>query len=271
MEAAFFDLDKTLLPGAALFPLAREMYRQRMFTTGDLLRAVVDQLVYRVTGSEDEDLMDRARDSTLAAVRGKTPDEIRAVAEGVAKEEILPRFYPQAVELLSRHKRVGREVYICSSSPQDFLSLLAGELGIDGVIGTRAAVRDGRYTGHLEGEMCHGEEKARRVAELARDRGIDLARSYAYSDSVNDLPLLDMVGTPVATNPDWRLLQVARRRGWQVIDYRTARRRTMIASAAGAVAVGAAAGGYALGYLVGRSRMARVAGAGDIQAAALGG
>jgi len=258
MEAAFFDLDKTLLPGAALFPLAREMYRQRMFSATELLRAVTDQLAYRVTGSEDEGLMERAREATLAAVRGRTPEEVRAVAVGVAKEEILPRFYPQAVELLSRHKLAGRAVYICSSSPQDFLSLLAGELGIDGVIGTRAAVVEGRYTGELEGLMCHGEEKARRVAAVAADRAIDLAKSFAYSDSINDLPLLEMVGTPVATNPDRRLLHVARRRGWEVIDYRHARRRTMIASAAGGVAMGAAAGGYALGYVVGRRRLQRV-------------
>jgi HAD superfamily hydrolase (TIGR01490 family) len=258
MEAAFFDLDKTLLPGAALYPLAREMHRQRMFSTRELLRAVADQLAYRVTGSEDDDLIERARESTLAAVQGRTPGEVRGVALGVAKEEILPRFYPQAVELLSRHKLAGREVYICSSSPQDFLGLLAEELGIDGVIGTRAEVMDGRYTGRLEGPMCHGAEKARRVVELAAERDIDLAKSFGYSDSINDLPLLELVGTPVATNPDHRLLRMARRRGWEVIDYRQARRRTMIAGAAGGVAAGAAAGGYALGYVVGRRRTQRV-------------
>jgi HAD superfamily hydrolase (TIGR01490 family) len=259
VEAAFFDLDKTLLPGAALVPLAREMYRQRMFTFGTIARVAVDQLVYRISGAEDEELMERAKDLTLGSVQGKTPEEIRSLAAGVAKEEIIPRFYPQAVELLSRHKRAGREVYISSSSPQDFLALLAAELDIDGVIGTRAAVRDGRYTGELEGPMNHGPEKARRVAELAAERGIDLSRSFAYSDSLNDLPMLEMVGTPVAVNPDRRLLQVARRRGWEVLDYRNARRRTMVASAAGGVAAGAAAGGYALGYLVGRRRTARTA------------
>jgi HAD superfamily hydrolase (TIGR01490 family) len=257
VDAAFFDLDKTLLPGAALVPLAREMYRQRMFTFGTIARVAADQVIYRVTGAEDEELMERAKDLTLGSARGRTPEEIRSIAIGVAREEIIPRFYPQAVELLSRHKRAGREVYICSSSPQDFLALLAEELGIDGVIGTRAAVKDGRYTGELDGPMCHGPEKARRIAEVAADRDIDLAKSFAYSDSLNDLPMLEMVGTPVAVNPDRRLLQVARRRGWEVLDYRNARRRTMVASAAGGVAASAAAGGYALGYLVGRRRAAR--------------
>jgi hypothetical protein len=102
--------------------------------------------------------------------------------------------------------------------------------------------------------MCHGEEKARRVAELAEARGIDLTRSYAYSDSINDLPFLELVGNPVAMNPDRSLRAHARRRGWQVLDYRTTRRRTLIAGAAGAGAAVAGAAGYALGYTMGRTR-----------------
>jgi phosphoserine phosphatase len=156
------------------------------------------------------------------------------------------------VELLSRHKRAGRAVYICSSSPEDYLALLAAELGIDGVIGTRAETVGDRYTGELDGPMAHGAEKARRVAELASLRGIDLSRSFAYSDSINDLPLLELVGNPVAMNPDRRLAHVARKRGWQVQDFRIARRRTLIASAAGAGAAAAGAVGYALGYAFGR-------------------
>jgi len=119
---------------------------------------------------------------------------------------------------MNRHKRVGREVYISSSSPEDFLSILAEAFGVDGVIGTRAEVADGVYTGHLEGELCNRDEKARRVKELAEERGIDLLRSFAYSDSINDLPLLELVGNPVAMNPDIPLVRIARRNGWQVID-----------------------------------------------------
>ena len=159
--------------------------------------------------------------------------------------------------LLSRHKRAGREVYIASSSPEDYLALLANELGIDGVVGTRAEVVDGLYTGELDGTMVHGPEKAARVQLLARDREIDLSRSFAYSDSVNDLPLLELVGNPVAMNPDHRLRAIARGRGWQVLDFRTARRRTLIASAAGAGTAAAGAGGYAVGYFVGKRRSVR--------------
>jgi HAD superfamily hydrolase (TIGR01490 family) len=255
-EAAFFDLDKTLLPGSSLFPLAREMYRQQFFDLGDIARMAADQFAFILLGTEAEGRIDRARDASLEAIRGREREEIIQVGRSVAREEIIPRLYPQAVELLSRHKLAGREVYICSSSPQDYLALLADELGINGVLGTRAEVVDDHYTGRLDGPLCHGDEKARRVSELAATRDIDLTRSFAYSDSINDLPMLELVGTPVAMNPDHKLHALARKRGWQVLDFRTARRRTMVASVAGVGAAAVGALGYALGYALGRSRAA---------------
>jgi HAD superfamily hydrolase (TIGR01490 family) len=257
MEAAFFDLDKTLLPGSSLFPLAREMYRQRLFTARDIARLGADQLRYRLLGHEARGPMDRARAKSLEVIAGRRKEDVVEFGRSVAHEELLPRLYPQAVELLLRHKGAGREVYIASSSPEDYLALLADELGIDGVIGTRAEVVDGRYTGRLEGPMVHGPEKAARVRQLAAERDIDLARSFGYSDSVNDVPLLELVGNPVAMNPDLRLAAIARKRGWQVVDFRLARRRTLIASAAGAGAAAVGAASYAVGYAVGRRRSRR--------------
>jgi HAD superfamily hydrolase (TIGR01490 family) len=253
-EAAFFDLDKTLLPGSSLFPLAREMYRQRYFDLGDIGRLALDQIRFRAVGSEAEAPMERARAASLEAIRGRHREEVLEVGRAVAREELVPRLYPQAVELMQRHKRAGREVYIASSSPEDYIALLADELAIDGVVGTRALVVEDRYTGDLDGPMVHGPEKAARVAELAKERDIDLTRSFAYSDSVNDVPLLELVGNPVAMNPDHRLLAIARRRGWHVLDFRMARRRTLIASAAGAGGAAAAAAGYVAGYITGRRR-----------------
>jgi phosphoserine phosphatase len=147
---------------------------------------------------------------------------------------------------------------VSSSSPEDLLLLLGEDLGLDGVIGTRAAVdARGLYTGELDGDLCHKDEKARRVAEVAKEQDIDLAQSYAYSDSLNDLPLLELVGNPVATNPDRSLFALARQRGWPVLDFRTGRRRALIASAAGATAAAAGGIGYGVGYAVGRARTRR--------------
>jgi len=257
VEAAFFDLDKTLLPGSSLFPLAREMYRQRYFTLSDIARLTLDQLQFRVIGSEGEGPRDRVRKASLEVIRGRERDEVVAFGRSVAQKELVPRLYPQAVELMSRHKRAGRQVFIASSSPEDYLALLAELLGVDGVIGTRAEVVDGRYTGELDGPVVHGPEKAARVADLSVERGIDLSRSFAYSDSVNDLPLLELVGNPVAMNPDRQLLQIARRRGWQIIDLRVTRRRTLLGSAVGAGAAAVGAAGYAAGYAMGRRSVGR--------------
>jgi HAD superfamily hydrolase (TIGR01490 family) len=253
-EAAFFDLDKTLLPGAALWPLAQEMYRQGVITIPDVARMARDQILFRLSGAEDMEKAQRARDASLAAVKGRARSEIAEFGRRVALEELMPRLYPQAVELINRHKRAGREVFVCSASPEDYLQVLAQELDMDGVVGTRAEVVDGVYTGRMLGDLCHGAEKARRVAELSNDRDIDLNRSFAYSDSVNDLPMLRLVGFPVAMNPDRALRQIARREGWQRLDFRTARRRTLLASYAGGVGVASGAVGYVLGYVVGRSR-----------------
>jgi HAD superfamily hydrolase (TIGR01490 family) len=257
VEGAFFDLDKTLLPGSSLFPLAREMFRQRIITYGDIVRFALDQARYQLVGAEVTAAMERAREASLEAIRDRPVEEIVRFGRDVVNREIIPRFYPQAVELVARHKLAGRAVYICSSAPQDFLQLLADQLAIDGVVGTRAEVIGGRYTGRLDGPMVHGPAKADRLRALAEEYDIDLSRSFAYSDSVNDLPMLEMVGNPVAMNPDYRLRALARRRGWQVIDFRTARRRTMIASAAGAGAAASGAAGYAFGYLMGRRRSGR--------------
>ena len=252
-EAAFFDLDKTLLPGSSLFPIAREMYRRRVLKTTDLVRFAVDQIGYRVLGTEDPKKIARAREGALEGVKGRSRDEVLDVGRGIVRRELLPRMYPQAVELIARHQRLGRKVYVSSSSPEDLLVLLGEDMGLDGVIGTRALVdAGGIYTGELDGDLCHREEKARRVEEVAKAEGIDLAQSYAYSDSLNDLPLLELVGNPVATNPDRSLYALARRRGWPVLDFRTGRRRALIASAAGGGAVAFGGLGYALGYAMGR-------------------
>jgi phosphoserine phosphatase len=116
-------------------------------------------------------------------------------------------------------------------------------------LGTVAETRDGVYTGHLVGSVLHGEAKADAVRALAAAEGLDLRRCAAYSDSINDLAMLSLVGRPVAVNPDSALRIEARKRGWEVRDFRTGRKAVRVGVPAGLalVGVGAAAGfGYAL-------------------------
>ena len=157
---------------------------------------------------------------------------------------ILPRVYPQMLAEAYGHQDAGRPVYIVTAASQELAEMLAHVLGFDGGIGFRSEVRDGCYTGRSAGPFTYRSGKAEAIRQIAERDGIDLAESYAYSDSESDLPMLQAVGHPVAVNPDDELRDVARREGWRVIHFDRLRRRLRIAAAAGAFAAAGGGGGY---------------------------
>jgi HAD superfamily hydrolase (TIGR01490 family) len=218
-SAAFFDVDRTLLPGSSLFPLAQAMYRKGFIDPRRLTHMAADHVRYRLSG-ERRDGVHAAKMTALAAVRGCERRWLMDIAEQVVHERLVPRVYPRARDLIAKHQDAGRLVILASSSPMDYLAILAHALGLDGVVATRLEVHDGHYTGQLEGELCHGREKALRVRLFARASDIDLDASYAYSDSAADIPLLEMTGNPAAVNPDAALLQRATSRGWRVLRFK---------------------------------------------------
>jgi HAD superfamily hydrolase (TIGR01490 family) len=156
---------------------------------------------------------------------------------------ILPRLYPQMLEVAYRHQDEGRPIYICTAASQELAELLAHVLGFDGGLGTRSEVIDGRYTGRLAGPFSYREGKAQAIRELAQREEIDLGASYAYSDSESDLPMLRAVGHPVAVNPDAELARVAREEGWEVLRFDRLGRRLKVLGAALAAAAVSGAGG----------------------------
>lgn len=264
MEAAFFDLDKTIISRSSSLALSRPMYRAGMVTRGQLLRGAYAQLVYALVGA-DEKKMERLKEGMLALTKGWERAEVERLVRDVIVDVIDPYVYQEALDLIAEHRRQGRLVFIVSSSPEEVVRPLARHFGISGVIATRARIEDGRYTGELE-FYCAGEAKAQAIRGLASRAGIDLAGSYAYSDSISDLPMLEAVGHPVAVNPDRELRKVAEERGWGILDFRRpVRLRTRIAQTAaqprtqitaGVVAAAAAAGILTWVWL--RSRTARV-------------
>ncbi len=132
---------------------------------------------------------------------------------------ITPVIYAEALELIEEHKRAGRKTVIISSSPIETVEAIGEHLGVDDVIASRARIgADGRYTGELE-FYAYGPHKAEAIREMAVREGIDLARSYGYSDSITDLPMLELVGNPVAVNPDKELARVARDREWETVTF----------------------------------------------------
>ena len=214
MEAAFFDLDKTIIAKSSVIAFGGPLYREGFISKRTILRGVYAQFVYMLVGA-DEEKMERMREAMLSLTRGWEQQRIRAIVRETLDEVLSPIIYAEALELIEEHRRTGRKVVIISSSPVEVVEPLGEYLGVDDVIATKAQVGpDGCYTGEVE-FYAYGPHKADAIREMAVSEGIDLAGSYAYSDSVTDLPMMELVGHPVAVNPDRELARVAREREWE--------------------------------------------------------
>jgi HAD superfamily hydrolase (TIGR01490 family) len=215
VEAAFFDLDKTVIAKASMVAFGRPFYREGLITRRLLLRALYGQLVYMYLGA-DEDRLARMRDSVLALTKGWSQSQVREIVEETLHDVVEPIVYDEALGLIREHRNAGRAVYIVSASPEEIVAPLARYLGVDGHLATLSSVDDeGRYTGTTE-LYCYGPQKADAMIEVAKERGIDLSASYAYSDSATDIPMLECVGHAIAVNPDRELQRVAREQGWEI-------------------------------------------------------
>jgi HAD superfamily hydrolase (TIGR01490 family) len=254
--AAFFDLDKTLMEGSSAIHFGRAAYRAGMMSRRQLAADLWANIRFRLEGATDEGtaaLRQRILDE-LAGVRVK--DLSRLGPEVLAG--ILPRVYPVVLQAAYEHQDAGRTVYIVTAASQELAELLARVLVLDGAIATRSEVKNGVYTGRPEGPFVYGEGKATAIREMAEREGIDLAESWAYSDSVSDLPMLRCVGHSVVVNPDANLAQIARDEGWQIMRFDKLARRLRLGLAAGASALLAGAGGYAAARVRRPSRWRRL-------------
>jgi HAD superfamily hydrolase (TIGR01490 family) len=243
MEAAFFDLDKTIISRSSSLALSRPLYRAGMVSRGQLLRGAYAQLVYLLVGA-DEQKMDRLKEGMLQLTKGWDRAQVERLVQDVILDVIDPYVYQEALDLIALHRSEGRRIYIVSSSPEEVVRPLARHFGVAGVIATRAQVGfDGKYTGELE-FYAYGDQKALAIRQLAARVDLDLEGSYAYSDSITDLPMLLEVGHPVAVNADKDLRREADERGWEIRDFRSpVRLRSRIASAVPAPKTSLAAAG----------------------------
>ncbi len=240
--AAFFDLDNTVMQGAALFHFGRGLYKRKFFAKRDLLRFAWQQAYFRMAGQEDPEHMRDARDSALSIVKGHRVEELMSIGEEIYDEYMAGKIWPGTRALAQAHLDAGQRVWLVTAAPVETATIIARRLGLTGALGTVAESVGGVYTGRLVGEPLHGPAKAEAVRALAAAEELDLARCAAYSDSHNDIPILSLVGHPYAINPDSRLRRHARAQGWRLRDYRTGRKAAIPAAAGmGAVAGGAIA------------------------------
>jgi HAD superfamily hydrolase (TIGR01490 family) len=236
--AAFFDLDRTLIAGSSVFQFGRAAYRAGLVTRRQLAEDAWENIRFRLRGSTDAGT-DALRERIGKTLEGVRVRELQRLAPDVLAG-VLPRLYPQMLTIAYGHQDAGRPIFICTAASQEMAELMAIVLTFDGAVGSVAEVVDGYYTGRAGGPFTYREGKAEAIKELAAREGIDLAASWAYSDSESDLPMLRLVGHPVAVNPDSDLGRVAREEGWEVLRFERLGRRLRVLGAAG---VAAALGG----------------------------
>src|SRR3954447_23240891 len=211
--AAFFDLDRTLLRKAS-----GPVFTSALVDAGIAPSRSIPGIgtVYRLNDllGESAVAMGMARMAANVA-KGWKPEAVRAASEEAA-ERLAKEVVPYARPLLDEHRKAGRPVVMATTTPYDMVAPLAARLEIDDVVATRYAVRDGAYTGGLDGPFVWGRGKLDAVRKWASEHDVDLDESWAYSDSFFDVPLLSSVGHPVAVNPDLRLQAAAFVRRWPV-------------------------------------------------------
>ncbi|HKI66133.1 MAG TPA: HAD-IB family hydrolase [Solirubrobacterales bacterium] len=229
--AAFFDLDKTLMAGSSGMQFARVAARRGLVGRRQLASWGVEHLRYRLRGVSDE--------RTTEVLRGVRELLSGVPARGLERMNpevmaaILPRVYPQMLDEVQNHQDAGRPTFIVSAAGSGVVEPLAAVLGFDGGVGTRYEVgEDGRLTGRFDGPFVYGPGKVEAMQAFAAEHAIDLAESYAYSDSLSDLPMLRAVGNPVVVNPDPELAAIAREEGWQSMRFERLGRRLVAVAAA---------------------------------------
>jgi HAD superfamily hydrolase (TIGR01490 family) len=261
--AAFFDLDKTIIAKSSTLAFSRSFYAGGLINRRAVLRSAYAQFVYLVGGA-DHDQMERMRQYLSSMATGWDVQQVKDIVSETLHQLIDPIIYDEAATLIEEHHLAGRDVVIVSTSGAEVVEPIGEMLGADRVIATRMVVTDGRYSGEIE-YYAYAETKAEAVRELAEREGYDLSRSYAYSDSATDLPMLQAVGHPSAVNPDRALRREAVARGWPVLVFtKPVRLRHRIPSvslparpALAAVALGAGAATAGLVWLAARRRTRR--------------
>jgi HAD superfamily hydrolase (TIGR01490 family) len=218
--AAFFDLDKTIIAKSSVLAFGKPFYQNGLLNRRAVLRSAYAQFMFALAGA-DADQIERMRAYLTSMCTGWDVAQVREIVSETLHEIIDPIVYDEAVDLIAMHKAAGRDVVIVSTSGEEVVTPVGAMLGADDVVATRMVVADGKYTGEIE-RYAYGPEKAVAILQLAEQRGYDLTRSYAYSDSATDIPMLEAVGHPYAVNADRALRKVAVEREWPLLTFSNA-------------------------------------------------
>ncbi|MGI9666724.1 MAG: HAD family hydrolase [Acidimicrobiia bacterium] len=249
--AAFFDLDRTIIGGSSVFTFGWAAYREGLVPTTQLMKDAGNAVSFKLQGAGD-DKTEAVKSRILEAIEGVEVSTLTGLAD-----EIIPRLLDdvrrEARGLIDLHTDAGRDTYIVSASPVEIVGRFADAIEMTGGLGTVAEIRDGVYTGELAQPFCYGEGKAIAMRKIAEEKGYDLSRSYAYTDSIGDLPMLEAVGYPVAVNPDAALESMAHHQGWPIVEFSRRRKKVVKRTSATTTTVALVIAAYLWGRSHGRA------------------
>jgi len=217
--AAFFDVDNTLVRGATTILFGKVIFRDGTIKRRDIWRFAFEQMMFIRRGEKNHTLAN-IKDRALSVTKGYSVSSLEPLMQTVYDSEIKPRLWPKTVAAVKDHLSQGHEVWLVTAAPVELAELIAKDLGATGALGTVVGRNNGVLTGELVGEALHGQAKRKAAKKLAVERGISLSRSWAYSDSVNDLPLLTLVKHAVAVNPDKALTRYAEAANWDILRFK---------------------------------------------------
>ncbi len=231
---AFFDLDQTLLAGFSAFSFFRERVTSGRISPREMSDSLRGALSFALGRTGFSGMMA----ATTAAYRGMAESVMRETGQEVFEKHLARQIYPEARSLVAAHRSRGHALAIVSSATPYQVEPVAEALGIPHVLCTRLEVEHGVFTGRVVKPACWQEGKLHYASQLAEQAGIELAESFFYTDSADDLPLLEAVGRPRPLNPSSQLAGIARERGWPIRRFTSRGRPSVEAIARTALAYG---------------------------------
>ena len=213
----FFDVDGTLVKGQTQEILVRYLYKEGKVKFFFFIKIFLWFLIYKLNLVRD---VFTIRKKTFENFAGWKVTEFETLVEECFEKEIKPRIFPEGLKLIQLYKRENYEIILTSASLSNVVEVLREELGTTFTLSTKLAVEKGRFTGKISGLIAYGENKVKMAKELVHTNKMSLEGSYAYTDHISDLPLLELVDNPVVVNPDRKLRKIAMKNNWQTYSFK---------------------------------------------------
>ncbi len=218
-KAVFSDIDKTLIPNGSLNLLVQHFYKKKLLPIGLILRVLYWYLLYKMNWIKDfKKVIEKTSKLIAPLLQSHSVLEINEIIENWFNTEVKLLIYPEVEKRLRALHKEGYEIYFVTSTLSPIANNFQKYFGFGKVVATNLTENNGYYSSIPEGKPCHGQEKADRIIEIQKKDNLDLSQSFAFSDHISDLAMLNLVGYPVVVNPNPVLKVIALKNKWEIIS-----------------------------------------------------